>query len=140
MEKNVGIVVIDSVAALARTEFSGGSSSSLVARQDMLSRLATTLKFMAETFNIPILVTNQVSSTSSSSTSFGSGFDDSFGHHQTAALGNTWAHAVNIRIFFEEDKKKSDIRTMRIEKSPLMDEKSIKVEIQSSGIEMIPNV
>ena len=57
IEKNVKLVVVDSVASLVRHEF---GRSSLPSRQAELTKEAQTLKYLAETFKIPILVTNQV--------------------------------------------------------------------------------
>lgn len=64
---------------------------------------ASRLKFLAETFRIPVLVTNQVT------TSFGGGGAGGTGGtgggggggHLTAALGTLWAHAVNTRLVLE---------------------------------------
>mmetsp|Transcript_52960 Transcript_52960/g.77588 ORF Transcript_52960/g.77588 Transcript_52960/m.77588 type:complete len:107 (-) Transcript_52960:1424-1744(-) len=60
IEKNVKLVVVDSVASLVRHEF---NSAALASRQDELIKEAQTLKYLGENFNIPILVTNQVSQT-----------------------------------------------------------------------------
>lgn len=49
-------MVIDSIAALARADF---SRDQLVERQQALGAQAARLKRLAEAFRIPILVTNQ---------------------------------------------------------------------------------
>jgi hypothetical protein len=54
---------------------------------------ASRLKYLAETFSIPVLVTNQVT------TRIGGGGGG--GGHLTAALGTLWAHAVNTRLVLE---------------------------------------
>eukprot|EP01104_Vermistella_antarctica_P005070 TRINITY_DN15490_c0_g1_i1.p1 TRINITY_DN15490_c0_g1~~TRINITY_DN15490_c0_g1_i1.p1 ORF type:complete len:445 (-),score=62.94 TRINITY_DN15490_c0_g1_i1:34-1368(-) len=57
VEKGVGIIILDSVASIARRDF---SSRSLVGRQAQLAKQASMLKYYAEAFNIPVVVTNQV--------------------------------------------------------------------------------
>jgi RAD51-like protein 1 len=59
---------------------------------------ASRLKYLAETFHIPVLVTNQV--TTHIGGSFGGGSTGG-GGHLTAALGTLWAHAVNTRLVLE---------------------------------------
>jgi RAD51-like protein 1 len=60
---------------------------------------ASRLKYLAEAFSIPILVTNQVT-TYIGDSSAGSGGSGG-GGHLTAALGTLWAHAVNTRLVLE---------------------------------------
>ena len=67
------LIVVDSIAALARTEFGVAGSGSragggfpnhqqpgIVERQEVLGLVASRLKYLAETFRIPVVVTNQV--------------------------------------------------------------------------------
>ena len=60
----------------------------------LLSVQASRLKYLAEAFSIPILVTNQVTTYIGDSSGGGGG-------HLTAALGTLWAHAVNTRLVLE---------------------------------------
>lgn len=60
IEHSARLVIVDSVAALARAEFGGGGSGSIVERQEMLGSVASRLKQLAEAFRIPVVVTNQV--------------------------------------------------------------------------------
>lgn len=53
------LVIVDSVAALARSDYGAGAAS-LAERQAALSAQAARLKYLAETFGLPVLVTNQV--------------------------------------------------------------------------------
>ena len=76
IEHSVNLIVLDSVAALARKEF---DSAGLVKRQQMLSKQAALLKRASEVFAVPAIVTNQVTSGEESL-------------EMKAALGNTWAH------------------------------------------------
>ena len=74
------LVIVDSVASLVRKEY---GAAEVRRRADLLSSEASQLKYVAEVFGIPVVVTNQIT------LRFGRG-----GHraHVTAALGNTWAH------------------------------------------------
>jgi len=62
IERRVQLLIIDSIAALPRVEF---DNTQIMRRQEMLGQQAARLKFLAESFCIPIVVTNQVT------TSFG---------------------------------------------------------------------
>ncbi len=77
LQHRAQLVVVDSIAALARTEFGGppggaagaggaaggpggGGGGSIMERQALLGRLASQLKHVAESLQVPVLVTNQV--------------------------------------------------------------------------------
>ena len=63
IEKNVRLaLLVDSVAAVVCQEY-----SSIVHRQQWLNKQASLLKFIAERFDIPVIVTNQVTTTFRSS-------------------------------------------------------------------------
>ena len=89
------LVILDSMASLFRKEF---DSKSLQRRVEMLGTAASSLKFVAEQLNIPVLVTNQVTTLvgPGSSSEAASG-----GSVVAPALGNTWAHSVNTRVVIE---------------------------------------
>jgi RAD51-like protein 1 len=57
LEKNVKFIIVDSIASLIRKEF---DSSNLAQRQHMLTKQASLLKYYAESLQIPVVVTNQV--------------------------------------------------------------------------------
>jgi RecA/RadA recombinase len=59
-QRDVKLVLLDSIAALLRTELGGGDASALAARGEQLGRQATALKVLAEAHRIPVVVTNQV--------------------------------------------------------------------------------
>lgn len=52
-----GLVIVDSIASLIRKEFGSKSSDK---RADLLATEAALLKYIAEAFSIPVIVTNQV--------------------------------------------------------------------------------
>lgn len=89
IESNVKLVILDSVAALVRHEF---DSASVFKRQNLLTLWASRLKAIAEDFNIPVIVTNQV-------TSYGPNDGDPMSiKTPIAALGTGWYHSVNTRL------------------------------------------
>eukprot|EP00899_Mesostigma_viride_P003061 jgi/Mesvir1/12756/Mv26051-RA.2 len=53
----VRLIVVDSIAALARSEFGGNS---MLERSTALAKQASRLKFVAETFGVVVLLTNQI--------------------------------------------------------------------------------
>ena len=63
---HVRLIVVDSVAAVARRDFDGGGedggASDFRTRSDLLFRLSALLKLLSDTFRIPVVVTNQVRS------------------------------------------------------------------------------
>ncbi|CAG8502188.1 4763_t:CDS:2 [Ambispora leptoticha] len=124
--KKIRMVVIDSIGSLVMKEYKifGGSSGSngffngqsnselLVERNNLLVEEAKHLKFLAESFHIPIIVTNQLLmnryNTGASSSLLLPSYKraqtydrDSSAVMVTAALGNTWAHSVTTRLIIE---------------------------------------
>jgi len=115
--KNYRLVILDSIASTVRREFHGGQSDSLVDRSKLLAKIAKLLKELAQHHDIPVVVTNQIT------TQFGSevgnvdeengdgaenGDDDDVAYEEpqgvvTAALGNSWSHFVNVRLSLDYD-------------------------------------
>jgi RAD51-like protein 1 len=134
IEKNVKIIIVDSVASLARHEFNGAA---LASRQAELTKEAQTLKFLGENNNIPIIVTNQVTTRYSANLAAPHrGIphqpsaerdclrdDESF---LTAALGPAWSHCVNTRIVLEQN---AQTRLLTVAKSPIAPVTQINFEI-----------
>lgn len=121
IEAEVALVVVDSVAAAVRREF---SSSSLAARQAALVAEAAALKFLAETFSVPVIVANQVTTI----------VDASGGSSViTAALGTAWAHCVNTRLTLEQSPDPDAPRIMRIDKSPIAPALVFGYRLQADG-------
>ena len=89
----VRLVVVDSVAALARRDF---DQSSLRERQGELSRIASLLKSVAEAYGLVVLVTNQVAGRLSPEEA-----GPMPGGTVRPALGNTWSHCVNTRLVLQ---------------------------------------
>ncbi|XP_039561009.1 DNA repair protein RAD51 homolog 2 isoform X2 [Passer montanus] len=115
--KKVKLVIIDSVASVVRKEFDTKLQGNLAERSNFLTKGASVLKYLAEEFSIPVILTNQITTALSSgpgvqadlvspaddlSLSEGSsvsGKRDS--GYVTAALGNTWSHSVNTRLILQ---------------------------------------
>ncbi|HMB65826.1 MAG TPA: DNA repair and recombination protein RadA [Patescibacteria group bacterium] len=87
-EKNVKLLVIDSLMALMRSEYVG--IGMLAQRQQVLNRLIHDLSRMAETYDIAILLTNQVATQMK-------------GHYSSndAIGGNIVAHGCHFRVQFK---------------------------------------
>eukprot|EP00904_Undaria_pinnatifida_P011168 jgi/Undpi1/7181/HiC_scaffold_22.g09655.m1 len=120
IEGNVRLIILDSVAALARRDF---AREDTINRQELLTRQAAVLKSLAYTFSAVVVVTNQVTSfssssrvqgggrggqgiashTNSSSRAVASAFETEVSGGQgnsyiIPALGNTWHHCVSNRV------------------------------------------
>jgi len=128
IEHEVGLVVCDSVAANIRVEF---ASDKLRERQQALARQASQLKYLAETFSLTALVTNQVMGggrgVSATVVDVSRIEDDG---ELTAALGTAWAHCVNVRVALEEC---NGARVLRVVKSPLSKEARVAYAIGDRG-------
>jgi RAD51-like protein 1 len=131
-QSDAKLIVIDSVARLARAEGGIGagssSSASLVKRQNILSSIAAALKRHAEQLNVAVVVTNQVTTSTNlnSNYNYNSSNDPAKANmvsrdsQVAAALGTKWAHCVNVRISMSGaiDGKADGKREMRVVKSP----------------------
>jgi RAD51-like protein 1 len=137
---DVKLIVVDSIAALVRKDF---DLTSIALRQGKLSNIASQLKRLAEAFQIPIIIVNQVT------TQFvdGPGSDRSF---VTAALGTSWSHSVNTRLVIEPTTGKSDfglkpqmqdvsLRRLTLAKSPTAPVVMMAVHIWAGGLKMVPH-
>ncbi|KAL2082373.1 hypothetical protein ACEWY4_022191 [Coilia grayii] len=108
-----GLVILDSVASVVRKEFDTSLSGNLTQRSNLLGRQAATLKYLAQEFRMPVVVTNQITThlserAASSSlsrrwnaTEVPGGEAEGDSGYVTAALGNTWSHNVNTRLIVQ---------------------------------------
>ncbi|DBB05144.1 TPA: hypothetical protein ACH3X3_010395 [Trebouxia sp. C0006] len=136
IDHNVKLVVVDSIAALARSEF---SRDKIVDRQQLLGQQAAILKSLAETFRIPVVVVNQVTAQmyAPSSHAFQGKTTSSGPAAQTqltAALGTMWAHAVNTRLVLESV---ADVRFIKVAKSPAAPMAAFAYTITEAGMELL---
>nr|XP_027220905.1 DNA repair protein RAD51 homolog 2-like [Penaeus vannamei] len=152
VEKDAGLLIVDSIASLARKEIMAGSSQANIARVNQLASWAARLKSIAQQLNICVVVTNQVTSRFSdkepvitgeanedeAETSFSTGVKENvYSTHITPALGNTWTHCVNTRLILQYDGSNS--RQLIIAKSPVAPFAAFSYIIGAGGIEIKEN-
>lgn len=130
IERHARLIVLDSIASVARLDF---DATKTAARQDLLARIASMLKFAAERFHVPVLVSNQVTSAvrhtpvtlphtpsvqHTSGVSSGGGGGGTF---LTPALGVIWSHSINTRLAldFPPNALKLEHRRLTLAKSSM---------------------
>ncbi|XP_045582149.1 DNA repair protein RAD51 homolog 2 isoform X2 [Procambarus clarkii] len=148
VEKDVGLLIVDSIASLARKEITSSSSLSNIARTNQLASWAAKLKCLAQQLNICVVVTNQVTtqvakkelhvteeihSLDEEDGELHTGSRErTFSRHVTPALGNTWTHCVNTRFILQF--KDSKTRQLIIAKSPIAPFATFNYTIGERGI------
>ena len=120
-KKNIKLIVVDSVISHFRAEYLGRET--LPARQQRLNSHLHRLLRIAEIYNIPVVVTNQVISSP----------DVFFGPTEKPAGGHIIAHLSTNRIFIRKSKK--TLRIARIIDSPYLPEAECVFVIGDKGIE-----
>ncbi|XP_077567635.1 DNA repair protein RAD51 homolog 2 [Stigmatopora nigra] len=125
-----GLIILDSVASVVRKEFDTTLPGNLIHRSNLLGQESTILKYLAHQFNIPVVLTNQITTHivnqgSGTATEGDSGM-------VTAALGNTWSHSVNTRFIMQYDDGRQ--RQLLIAKSPVAPFVMLNYTIQKEGI------
>ncbi|XP_021259425.1 DNA repair protein RAD51 homolog 2 isoform X3 [Numida meleagris] len=60
ISKKIKLIIIDSVASVVRKEFDTKLQGNLAERSNFLARGASLLKYLAEEFSIPVILTNQI--------------------------------------------------------------------------------
>ncbi|XP_072695151.1 DNA repair protein RAD51 homolog 2 isoform X6 [Canis lupus baileyi] len=143
ISKGVKLVIIDSVASVVRKEFDTQLQGNMRERNKFLAREAASLKYLAEEFSIPVILTNQITTHLSralaSQADLVSPADDlslsegtSASSCVMAALGNTWSHSVNTRLILQY--LGSERRQILIAKSPLAPFTSFAYTIKKEGL------
>jgi RAD51-like protein 1 len=134
IDHGIKLLIIDSIAALARSDF---GPRDMADRQRLLGRQASSLKFLAESFRIPVLVTNQVTT---AVTAPQGATDRSTSGGLKAALGPMWAHAVNTRLIMaaqQDPNTNQQVRTITIAKSPSAPNLSVVYNVTAGGLEWV---
>ncbi len=119
-EKNIKLIVVDSLMALFRSEFIGRGA--LGERQQKLNQHIHKLQTLADKFYLAVYITNQV-------------MDNPgilFGDPTTPVGGNVLAHAATTRLYMK--KSKEEKRIVRLVDSPAMPEGEAVIKITPNGI------
>jgi len=122
-EKNIKLVIVDSLTAQFRSEFVGRGT--LAARQQKLNQHMRSLQKLAEMNNVVVLVTNQVMSRP----------DILFGDPTEPIGGNVVGHASKTRLYLR--KSKEDKRVAKLVDSPSLPDGEALYRITENGIEDI---
>jgi len=120
-EKNIKLIVVDSIISHFRAEYLGRES--LPMRQQRLNQHLHRLLRMGEIYNIPIIVTNQVVASP----------DAFFGPPSKPAGGHVLAHLSTNRVFLRRGRKYT--RIARIIDSPYLPEGECVFQITEKGVE-----
>ena len=118
---NIVLIIIDSIASMFRSEF---GSDSIVERQKLIGLTASTLKSLAESFNIPVVVTNQITTKIEGSKAW-----------LAPALGTAWSHAVNTRLTLSADVAGEPGRSLCVSKSSFAPSVRVPYTVTRKGLE-----
>jgi len=119
-EKNIKLIIVDSLMALFRSEFIGRGA--LGERQQKLNVHLHRLQSIADKHNLAVYITNQVMDNPAIL----------FGDPTTPVGGNVIAHAATTRLYIR--KGKEDKRIIRLVDSPNMPEGECIIKITPEGI------
>ena len=120
-EGPIRTIVVDSIIAPYRQEFLGRGE--LAERQQRLGVVMVMLKKIAETYNVAVFLTNQVTADPGAM----AGVDA-----KKAVGGNILAHMVNTRVMLR--KYKGEQRIAKIVQSPLTGEGECTFQITNGGV------
>jgi len=119
-EKNIRLLIIDSVISHFRAEFIG--QEALIKRQGKLNTYLHFLQNLASNYDIAVFITNQISTDPSIP----------YGDATQPTGGNILAHAPQTRIYLRRTRRNE--RIARLIDSPYLPEGEIIFEITSDGI------
>lgn len=119
-EKNIKLLIVDSLTSQFRSEFIGRGT--LAERQQKLSKHMRTLQKLAEMNNIAVLVTNQVMERP----------DILFGDPTAPVGGNIVGHASKTRLYLR--KSKDDKRVAKLVDSPSLPDGEAIYRVTETGI------
>jgi len=133
------LVIIDSIAALFRLEF---SQAQIKQRTQLLFDISTTLKWISTAYNALIITTNQATANMNPFTSFVQDW--------VPSLGLSWSYCINTRLVLTKTSMKREIslkrdngsyetytatlRTIRVELSPRSQDVLTNFYISETGI------
>ncbi|RLF12251.1 MAG: DNA repair and recombination protein RadA [Thermoprotei archaeon] len=119
-ERNVKLLIVDSVTGFFRAEYPGRET--LVLRQQKLNKHLHTLARIADTFEVAVVVTNQVMARP----------DAVFGDPTIAVGGHVLFHVPGARVFLR--KLRGGRRVARLVDSPYLPESEAVFEVTEDGI------
>ena len=119
-QKNIKLIVIDSLTSLFRSEFIGRGA--LNERQQKLNSHIHKLQMLADKYKLAVYITNQVMDNPAIL----------FGDPTTPIGGNIIAHAATTRLYIR--KSKEDKRIVRLVDSPNMPDGECVIRITQNGI------
>lgn len=119
-EKNVKLIIIDSVTSAFRSEYTGRGT--LANRQQKLNRHLSDLHHMANIYNVAIYVTNQVMSRP----------DIMFGDPTAPIGGHIMGHQATYRLYLR--KSKGEKRIARLIDSPYLPDGETVIRVTSEGV------
>lgn len=119
-EKNVGLIVVDSLTSHFRSDYQGREK--LAERQQKLNRHIHDLLKIAEENNIAVVVTNQVLTKP----------EQYFGDPTVAVGGHIVGHGCTYRVYLRKSKKQR--RIARLVDSPHLPEREAIFSIERQGI------
>ncbi len=119
-EKNVKLVIIDSVTSNFRVDYSGRGE--LATRQQKLNRHLHALQRLTDVFNVAVYITNQVMSRP----------DILYGDPTKPIGGHILGHFSTHRVYVR--KSKADTRIARMIDSPSLPENEVIFKITEAGI------
>ena len=119
-EKNIGIIIVDSLMSHFRSDYIGRGT--LSDRQQKLNKHLHELQTLADTYNVAIYVTNQVMSNPNAM----------FGNPTIPIGGNILAHASQFRIYMR--KSKGNMRVAKLVDSPYLPEGEAVFAVTNDGI------
>ncbi len=120
-ERNIGIIIVDSLISHFRGEYVGRES--LAERQQKLNKYLHKLLRLALGYNLAVLVTNQVVADPSAF----------FTDPNRPAGGHVLGHGVTARLYIKRGKK--DRRVVKLVKSPYLPEGTVEIVITEGGIQ-----
>ncbi|KAJ3416843.1 Meiotic recombination protein dmc1 [Chytridiales sp. JEL 0842] len=123
MEGDFRLLIVDSIIALFRTDYSGRGE--LSERQQKLNQMLARLMRLAEEFNVAVFITNQMCADPAGGLTFVADPKKPIG-------GHVLAHASTTRLYLR--KGRGDIRICKIYDSPSVPECEAMYQITDGGI------
>jgi DNA-repair protein XRCC3 len=132
--KHIKLIVIDSIAGLFRVEFKREQS---VERAEKMRDLAAQLKMISHQYNIPVLVTNQVTDVWTEELRHAPHVAHysviSSGRPVMPALGLAWACCINTRLMISRSRCRTQ-RSLHTLSSPLIGVVSCEFVVEMDGV------